>query len=327
MKKRIPALLLCAALLFSFSTAAAQGASDREVAALAATTPALTVWTTYWDCLDDYSTIEDHAGEIQAVSVFAASFVNGALTLPDASARMNRRLRAMDGPQRYLSVVNDVVEKKKSTQKDTEILKKLLKNENSSRAHAKELIAMAVKYGFTGIEIDYEKIRTDMELWEKFIRFEEILLELAAEKDLKVRIVLEPGTPVEKLTFPEGAEYVLMCYNLHYNGSEPGPKADRPFLQTLAERFSSLPNCSFALANGGYLWFGPTQAQQITAEEAAALAESRNITPTRDPDSAALCFTVEDQTVWYADEQTLAQWSAWLQEVTLAPISISLWRL
>ena len=30
----------------------------------------------------------------------------------------------------------------------------------------------------------------------------------------------------DALEFSAGASYVVMCYNLHGNGTEPGPKAD-----------------------------------------------------------------------------------------------------
>lgn len=231
----------------------------------------------------------------------------------------------------YLSVVNDVKNGDKTTQKDTDILWQVLGTPEAAQAHAEELVQLAAANGYDGIEIDYEKIRKDLDLWQAFLDFEERLLALAEENGLKVRIILEPGTPVEQLDFPEGADYVVMCYNLYGGGTDPGPKADFDFLAQTWEKFRKLPNISYALANGGYVWKNGKDAAQCRAAEAKAMAEEAGVTPERDPDSGALYFSYTEKgrqyTVWYADETTLAQWARKLSEIGGEKVKISLWRL
>ena len=307
-------------------------AALREVQSLASCTEELTVWSAYWDCTDDIDVLRQSSEQVQAVSLFAASFEDGKLVLPDATSRMLKKLNRGESTkdmQVYLSVVNDVVQDGKTIQKDTEILHTLLGTEEGAQAHAQELVQTAKDNGCDGIEIDYEKIRSDMDLWQDFLRFEDELLSEAQKAGLSVRVILEPSTPVEQLAFPDGAEYVVMCYNLYGNGTAPGPKADQAFLEEMYQKFASLPNLSFALANGGYDWEDGTQtAQSLTAEQAVALCDG---TPKRDADSGALHFTYKDggtaHTVWYADETTLQTWAECLNAVSGGKVKVSLWRL
>lgn len=307
----------------------------QEIRALSARTDELTVWSTYWDGANDMDELKETATEVDAVSLFAAYFQDGKVAIPEASTRMLGKLRRREATAEktvYLSVVNDVTENGKNIQKDTEILWKVLGTEEAAQNHAEELVKLAADNGFDGIEIDYEKIRKDMDLWAAFLNFEEKLLALADEAGLKVRIVLEPSTPVEQLDFPEGADYVVMCYNLCGGGTDPGPKADNAFLAQLYEKFHALPGISYALANGGYLWETGTQsAVQCRAAEAKALAEKTGATPARDPASGALYFSCTDgqkqYTVWYADDETLVQWADQLSALAGGNVSVSLWRI
>lgn len=307
----------------------------QEVEALSGQAGRLTVWSAYWDCADDMELLRDEADKVDEISLFAAYFQEGELVIPEATTRLLNKIRRKESTKEktvYLSVVNDVQKNGKTTQKDTDILKQVLGTESAAQEHAEQLVRLAADNGYDGIELDYEKIRKDMELWADFLRFEEKLLGLAEENGLKVRIVLEPGTPVEQLDFPEGADYVVMCYNLHGGGTDPGAKADNSFLESLVEKFGALPNVSYALANGGYCWEGESQtAVQCRAAEAAAMAEQAGVTPERDPDSGALFFSYTEKgkryTVWYADETTLVQWAQQLNALTGGRVDISLWRI
>lgn len=309
--------------------------AEQEVAALSPEAEDLTVWSAYWDCAEDASVLRSTVDSYSAVSLFAAYFQDGEVTIPENTSQMLNKLRRRDTTQDktvYLSVVNDVKTGDASSLKDTDILWQELGTPEAAEAHAETLVNLAADNGFDGIEIDYEKIRKDLDLWQAFLQFEDVLLQKAEAKGLKVRVLLEPSTPVDQLTFPDGAEYVVMCYNLYGGGTEPGPKADAAFLRQMQEKFSTLPNISYALANGGYDWeAGSTKAAQKRRAEAEALAKANNAEPQRDPDSGALYFTYQDggttHTLWYADSETLAFWAKTLAEAAGHKVRISLWRL
>lgn len=307
----------------------------KEVKCIGAETAELTVWSAYWDCEDDIDTLKEGMDDLEQISLFEAYFKDGELTIPDATERMLKKIRLRDVLQDktiFLSVVNDVEKNGKTIQKDTEILKERMGSEESALEHAQELVRLAADNGYDGIEIDYEKIRSDMDLWNDFIRFEKLLLEEAEKAQIPVRIVLEPSTPVEELDFPKEASYVVMCYNLYGNGTEPGPKADLDFLSELYEKFKDLPDVSFALSNGGFDWESgsdsPVQKKRIEIEE---LLKKSGATPERDADSGALYFTYEEKgrqhEVWYADEETLGTWTETLQTLSGGKAKISLWRI
>lgn len=317
----------------------AQALSDsyaqKEIDALAEAADGVTVWSVYWDCTDTMRVLRSEREKIQAVSLFEAYFKDNEIVIPEASETTFNRIRDRETTQDmtvFLSVVNDVDENGTIVQKDTEILKQCLGTEKAARAQAENLVKIASERGYDGIEIDYEKIRSDMELWGDFLRFEQILLEEASPKGLKVRIVLEPSTPVEQLDFPEGAEYVVMCYNLYGSGTEPGPKADKDFLRKLYERFGSLPDISYAFADGGFDWEdGSQKAEQLRAPKADDLIEAHNAEAVRDEESGVLHFEYTEggkkHTVWYADEETMKIWAGWLKEFGADPLQVSLWRL
>ena len=70
--------------------------------------------------------------------------------------------------------MNDVTENGKTTQKDTAILqKRFLARTKPHKAMRSNWFGWQVKNGFDGIEIDYEKIRKDLDLWQAFLKFEE----------------------------------------------------------------------------------------------------------------------------------------------------------
>lgn len=293
---------------------------------------ALTVWSAYWDCQGNAETILKNKDSIQTASLFAAYFQEDTLFIPESTLDTLQALRAGGWDRAiYLSVVNDVIAGGTSIQKDTAILHTVL-SEPHAEAHARELVTLAKSNGFDGIEIDYEKIRKDMELWDRFLHFEEALITIAREENLGVRIILEPSTPVEQLTFPQGAEYVVMCYNLYGGGTDPGPKTNLSHLASLYDRFRVLPNISFALANGGFDWAeSSTSPSALTASEAAALAQESGAAPQREESSGAISFQYAKDgvlhTVWYADSETLSIWAKKLAACAGSAVPISLWRL
>lgn len=282
------------------------------------------IWAVYWD--SDGAALEECG--IGRVGLFAANFdENGSLYVQENTLFLARALLGSE-TKRYLTVVNDVTrERGDSSLKDTGILYEKLSREDRARSHAKELVRLAKDCGCDGLEIDYERIRQDRTLWNFFLRFLALLQEEAG--DLPVRVLLEPGTPAEELTFPEGPEYVVMCYNLFGAGTEPGPKADRAFLLELKRRFSSLPSVGFALANGGYFWTEDGAVTSLTTAQAEALAAETDAKPIRDPKSGAVHYQCNrnGQTVqvWYGDDQTLGYWASVLRENS--PAGISIWRL
>ena len=295
-----------------------------------------TVWVAYWD--DHIAEALDMYGDvIQNICVFAASYdPDGQVFLPGeltAQVEMIREKSAGHSWNIYLSVTNDIVASGWSSAKDVDLLHHLLDSPEDAKKHAAELAALAQENGFDGLEIDFEALHGDMELWKSFLVFEEALIEESGKRSLPLRIVLEPATPKEGLTFPEGPEYVMMCYDLHGFGTEPGAKADRDFLIGLVEDFAFIPDLGFALANGGYDWNVETgYVTTLSEQNIQKLLAEHEFDKERGDTSGALHGIYEDEDedkreVWYADAETLQLWYDYLSDAAGHPVRCSLWKL
>lgn len=299
--------------------------------------PSVAAWVAYWDL--DYSE-EDlkNLENLDTICHFASYYdVDKEVFIPEATMQFYEKTKndpALADKETYLTVVNDLLLEKGSSLKDTDLLYYLLEDEDSRKAHAKKLLELAKNNGFDGLEIDYEAIKKDMKLWEYFIAFEKELYTMSREMDLKLRILLEPNVPIENISFIEGPEYVMMCYNLYGYGTAPGPKADYDFLVKMADKMSKLPGVvNFALANGGFDFNKDGSVTQITTRQAKELFNSYvtdGSSLIRDEASGALYFkAVEDDgnehEIWYADEETIAAWQQWLRECGYDRFTI--WRL
>lgn len=284
----------------------------------------LGVWTVYWDPDGAVRTISLNRDLIDSVSIFAAYYPDGkTLTLPKASEDCAEHMASMSALQkipRWLSVVNDT----ESEEKSVDLLRNLFADAEQTAA---SIVGMAEKYDCSGVEIDFEKLREDLSLWDQFIGFEEKLQELCGKEKLSLRVVLEAATPVNQIRLPAGPEYVVMCYNLHGSGTEPGPKADAAFLTELAQKFEPLGNVSYALANGGYAFAASGKAEQVPPEELMSLLKEHEAKPERDEGSGALQFDDGSRTVWYADARTLAFWAGVLDSAAQRTVPVSLWKL
>ena len=290
-------------------------------------------WAVYWDDEDVMQKCASDIYDTDVVCIFEAYFDEGyGLVYNEKTVQLSEKMRddsRFADRRFFLTVVNDVVGDDASEQKDTKVLYSVLQD---PAGHASDIVSLAKKNGYDGVEIDYEKIRNDMELWELFLAFEKELIRLCKENGLEVRIVLEPSTPVSELEFPEGAEYVVMCYNLFGYGTEPGPKADEEFLSNLVSDFEALPgDTGYALANGGFDWdLTEGTVTSLTDLDLGELIKECDDVE-RDPASSALHFSFErdshEHEVWGADAGTMDFWSRLIAKKTGRKVKISIWRL
>lgn len=296
----------------------------------------LTVWTVYWDIEDTANEIERRKNDISSVCFFAAYFdESGELFLPETTAALWEEKKAeyeKNGWINYLSFVNDQRKLGGSASlKDTALLYKLLDTAEKRKAHAEKVIALAEYYGYGGIELDYENIKNDIILWEYYMKFIHEVYLRAEEKGIRVRVLLEPNVPVEKIAWTEGPSYVMMCYNLYGSHSGPGPKADREFLETLISKMKMVPGrADFAIATGGFDWSETGTVQALTEQQALRLLTEKGASAVREEESGSMVFSYLDEKgekhqVWYADKETLKGWRSQIEEA--GDYTVSLWRL
>ncbi len=294
--------------------------------------PPLSAWAAYWDTERVSSELSLLSPGLKSVSAFSTLFhADDTLYVPDQTAELLAMMREQfaDTKDIYLTFVNDIALKDGSfSLKDVALLERLFADEARMDAHIEEMIALAKEFECDGIELDYEAMRKNSTLWKPFAAFVGRLHAATQDAGLLCRVVLEPSA-LGKAKYPEGPNYVLMCYNLYGSHSGPGPKADIRFIKALADESRDLSNRSFAFSTGGFDWDLNEKAAQLTEQEAAALGIAHGVAPERDEKSGALQFayTAEDgtqHTVWYADGETLAIWMRTAAEKGVS--RFSLWR-
>lgn len=296
----------------------AESVQEESVSEVQQEEPALAVWAAYWDLNTAKEELMAVEQDVDTICHFAAYFDSDHKPfVPEKTveySKWQRQNELVKDMESYLTFVNDIKLTEGSSLKDTELLYELFETSESTKAHAAQILEMTLQGGYDGIEIDYEAIRKDIELWNLFINFIKELFAQAQEANVKVRVLLEPNVPIEELTFPEGPEYVMMCYNLHGYGTKPGPKADTDFLYEMVDVMEQLPGTiNFALATGGFDFAEDNSVVQVTITQAYQLQKIAVSEIKRDEDSSALYFDYIDDSgmkhqVWYADEKTLEAW-------------------
>lgn len=277
-------------------------------------------WAVYWDLensLADASALNPAPDRLIA---FEALFgTDRHVALERETEQLLRKMQKAFSPEKiWLSVVNDLtLEKGGYSNKDKGLLRELMLNAEKRESHVQELAALAEKWQLKGLEIDYENIHEDRELWAGYTAFLTDLYSVLKERGIALRVCLEWDSLLYT-DLPEGPEYSIMCYTLYGYHSGPGPKANRAFLQKVAELYRGRKDCVMALATGGYDWNGNQVECELTEKEAEKVFRVRNLKPERDPDSGALHGSYlqagQTHTVWYADTETLRGWMEILQE-------------
>ncbi|AZK46436.1 glycosyl hydrolase family 18 protein [Paenibacillus lentus] len=296
----------------------------------------LAAWVVDWKWESGVDDLELIGKQLDRLQVFAAYFdsENRLYFTEDMHEALPHIFEtARKGGVKYvdLTIVNDRWNSDgTAVQKDPGIVSRMLVSRESQEEHIAEIIDVVERYGFDGVEMDYEKIgEAD---WEKLCIFYKELHERLQAKGKALRIILEPRTPIERLPLPEGPVYVMMAYNLFGSHSGPGPKADHAFIKKLASRMKVLPGeAGIALSVGGFDWAAKGKVTSLTEKQAVKLLRRSNVAvPMRDKASGSVYFTYKDEggqkhTVWYADGETISQWIDTVKQAGYT--NIALWRL
>lgn len=307
-------------------------ANKANVKAAGQTKNQLSAWTVYWDLEEGAKEFRKFEKRLDEACAFGAYFEeDGKLFLPEEFTLDNRKSKKKKQLVEYLTIVNDRMLADGSKEyKRTEFLHDLLNNQARRKQHIAEIVALAKRERFDGVEIDYERIWKDSETKDSFIPFINELNVATMANGLKLRVVLEPSTPFAEIVLPAGPKYVVMFYNLYGTHSGPGPKADHAFIIKILGRMVNVPEPkAVAFATGGCMWSSDGDKKFITEKEAVQLLAKYNTDARRDAGSKAVTFKYREGTtvyeVWYADAATLDYWISLAEESGIRDIAI--WRL
>lgn len=270
-------------------------------------------WLPYWEAEDAMEELAALDGQIDTAIAFAAIFDSRdrVMMLPETEQLLEQMRACCTQTQVTLSVVNDIeLEPGRYDNKSSDLLRRILRDEESMLRHIEQLFGLVDKYDLAGLEIDYEALKDDQKLWDRFAVFIEELYRQFSSQGLSLRVVLSWDAP-KYITLPEGPEYSVMCYNLYGYHSGSGPKADYDFLRTVAELYAPYaPGTRMALATGGFVWGDGIRA--LTQRQAQQLIREQNVQMVRDMRSGALSGSyaqgARTHTLWMADAMTLSLW-------------------
>ncbi|KHK03699.1 glycosyl hydrolase family 18 protein [Desulfovibrio sp. TomC] len=329
--------LLALCLLWACVPPAKQGSAQTAApAASLGPNDRITAWIADWDLASGLAEWRAHPQLFDSVRIFAAYFDQSdhAALSPAWTAALGNDVTSVFGPTpAYLTVVNDIATPtgKGNKLKDPELVRRLLATPQSRAAHIDELIRLAKRHHFAGIEIDYENVAAPT--WPDFSLFIAELYAAASPQRLAVSIVLQPQRRYLTAPLPIGPAYVLMGYNLFGSHSGPGPKATPAFLTEQANSLRAiglLGDTALALATGGFDWTEGKAAKQLTEVEAAALVAQKSAQSTRSALDGYLVSRYrdaagKDHEVWHADAATFE--TLWQAARTAGFTRLAVWRL
>ena len=278
-------------------------------------------WVVEWDLKSGWEEELHMDGAFSSIQVFGAYF--NEKDEPFITNKLRKWLDEVAVPAAgrqgfYLTVVNDIVKENGETAalKNPDLITRLIGTANAQNKHIKDLIALLNTGPFTGLELDYERVKPAE--WGQYLNFCQKLSKELDKAGYGMRVVMEPKSAYLSKPLPEGPEYVVMAYNLHGGGTKPGPKADPSFLSRLASycRAAKIkPFPRLALATGGFSWNGNGTTTGLTENTAIGRAKEFGVTLKRDPYSYYLSYNYRDMTaekaemdheVWFADGRAMA---------------------
>lgn len=336
--------LVAACLLWACVPPATTSAQEENRPAAPRTAPAvrlggadhLSAWIADWDLAKGLAEWRANKSLFTSVRVFAAYFDEGAhpSLAPAWAAALGNDVKTVFGSvPALLTVVNDVVTPsgKGNKLKDPELVRRLVSSPQARAGHIDELIRLAERSRFAGLEIDYENVTAAV--WPDFSVFVAELYAATTARGLALSVVLQPQRRYLAAPMPAGPDYVLMGYNLFGSHSGPGPKATPKFLAEQADSLRAiglLDATSLALATGGFDWTEGKAANQLGEAEAADLIARKQLQSSRSDLDGYLVSRYRDEAgknheIWHADATTLA--TLWQAARTAGFSRLVLWRL
>ena len=255
-------------------------------------------------------------------------------TDPDRQQQATDLIRSKRPDIRIMALVNNFDGKKWEDEK----LKEALANPDARRLCVEQLLEYVRDHNYAGVSLDFESVRDESQA-----NLTELTKELGSALHTE-GLELSINLPANNDSFDyrglsSSVDYViLMLYDQHYSGSDPGPIAGLDwFEQMLRLRQADVPPSKtvVAIANYAYDWEQGEEPEVKTFEEAVLTAsesstEDAKVDIRLDPLSLNPTFEYEEDdgkihTVWMLDAVT-----AFNQVAVSRPFDlrgIALWRL
>ncbi len=240
----------------------------------------LGAWVVYWDGNRGMDELEKNSGLFSKVSLFAYEMgPNGSPRHAPKTKDLIPRFIALAKQQSFspwVTIVNDTrIADDKVLLKDLELTRKLCSDSALIRSHVVEIADMVQRDGFSGLDLDYERLEAeDQENFRLLVK--EFSNELK-KRGLGFNITLEPLRG--PLPLPGTLPITVMGYNQYGTHSGPGPRATPEFLEKIGKRVAPFSNgrLELAIAVAGFSWTEGGKTKQIDWGEAQKLYSSARV--------------------------------------------------
>jgi hypothetical protein len=217
---------------------------------------------------------------------------------------------------------------------DSALLARMVSDESHRQQLIKALLNFVQTNKFGGVCIDFEE--PPISAQSNLLTFmQELHTTFSANKLLVTQAVPFADDGWNYKAYNAASDYsILMAYDQHYAGKEPGPVAAQLwFEQTLVERMKGLNPAKTIVAIGsyGYDWSSTEpEGKTVTFQEALITAHESDATPTFDPESKNLFFEYDEEdgshhTVWFLDGVTA--YNQMRAASGYKPAGFAIWRL
>ena len=219
---------------------------------------------------------------------------------------------------------------------------KVLHDPALRETHIRNIVNLAVRAGYDGIDVDYESLQSeDREAYSTFMR------ELGKALDAKGKLLTtsvhpkqsEPG-PYEHNKAQDyraigaAADQVrVMTYDYHWSTSEPGPVAPVDWVEdVISWTVTQIPKDKVVLGAVllGYDWVDGGQGETVSYQKAMSLAREHDASIARKGPGRSPWFTYTDargrgHEVWFEDAQSVEAKLGLVQKYDLG--GVFFWRL
>jgi spore germination protein YaaH/O-antigen ligase len=279
-------------------------------------------WVVPWDLEDGMRSVA--RGRYDDVFLFAARLdPEGRVVLDDRTARWPEAVRDahQSGARVWLTVVNDRVSagSPPAVLKDADLVHDLLASAERSAAHRDDIVAIALRLGVDGVDLDYENLPAGER--GRFTAFAAELSTALHARNLALSVTVQPKSGESTAKGPGAMDWRALCasadrlqvmlYNQHNASTEPGPVAGVDWTSRVLDYGST--RCSAAslvavLKVSGMDW-GPAGARWLAFSEVSSILDRVGPRVRRTRADRVPWFTYRDtggrHTVYFEDADSL----------------------
>ena len=277
-------------------------------------------WITYWDFDPGMKSLQQRPGALEEVFFFAVHLDPDEMPiLADPSRDYDAAVKQVDAQKgrAWLTVVNDLTQPGTTPAilKDSEMLHAIFHDPDRRKTHRARLVDLAIRYGFSGVDIDYENLMAgDRDAFSAFVQ--EMASDLR-EKGLSLSVTVQPKVGESHSDGPGAMDWGKLCqsvdrlqimlYNLHSAKTGPGPIATPAWIRSVlafAQEECPAKRIVPVLKVAGMRW-GDQKTEGVQYDQAILLAKKYRSEIMRDPngDVPYLRYRAEEKeyTVYYED--------------------------